>query len=327
MWRCCVCPALQSSHATTWRQFHEAPDDLLHASGRKLAAESPRACSLSPPSIQQGSSAPPTFEQRPWRQLLTCFAKPAMAPRGTADIEMVADPSSDTLAPGTTGMNSATSRNGSSMGYPRRDQTATSVPITSISPIPKVTEQTPRKSHHRRGKTCTITLSPCTEELEQRQKARTSKDEPQPSGSWVSGIAQQKSAKRDRAKACSSKQDDTPSMYCCDLFVNSRCGKKWIKCGQWRVGAWGLHRLRRGHIHMWYVCGRSTSINACVVVVCSRTAEMARNWSSVANAMSGHFRTALISKRTHSHVILIFCGRLTLICACVVVICSHADFN
>ena len=156
----------------------------------------------------------------------------AMGPRATADIDMVSEPSPDTLAPGTTGMDLGTNANDSSMGYPRRSQIATHVPITSISPIPKVAEQTPRKSHHRRGETCIITLSPYKEELQHRQKARTSKDEPQPSGSGTSGIAHPKSSKRERAKICNSKQDDTHCLHCCEMFVNSRSGEKWIQCGQ-----------------------------------------------------------------------------------------------
>ena len=46
----------------------------------------------------------------------------AMGPRATADIDMVSEPSPDTLAPGTTGMDLGTNANDSSMGYPRRSQ-------------------------------------------------------------------------------------------------------------------------------------------------------------------------------------------------------------
>ena len=47
------------------------------------------------------------------------------------------------------------------------------------------TKQTPRRSHHRCGKAWNITLSlsPHKEELQQRQKVRTSKDEIQTSES------------------------------------------------------------------------------------------------------------------------------------------------
>ena len=72
-----------------------------------------------------------------------------------------------------------------------------SVAITTVSPIPKVTEQTQRKSH-RRGKTCIITLSPYINKNWSRQKARSSKDQPQPSTNGITPASKQKSAKTPR---------------------------------------------------------------------------------------------------------------------------------
>ena len=162
----------------------------------------------------------------------------AVAPRGTADIDMVSVPFLDMLAPAATGMDLATDINGNGIGSPRRNQNATSVAITTVSPIPKVTEQTPRKSH-RRGKTCIITLSPYKQELEQRQKAKSSKDQPQPSTNGITPVSKQKSAKTPRhrpesksASKAMSKQDNTACLYCCEQFVNCRKGEKWIECGQ-----------------------------------------------------------------------------------------------
>ena len=99
---------------------------------------------------------------------------------------MRSEPYTGMLAPGITGMDWATNTNGNSMGYQRRKKNATYVAITTISLIPKVTEQTPIQSHHRRGKTRIASLSPYKEELQRRQNARISKDEQQSSGSRVS---------------------------------------------------------------------------------------------------------------------------------------------
>ena len=157
----------------------------------------------------------------------------AVATRGTADIDMVSVPSLDMLAPAAMDMDLATDINGNGIGSPRRNQNATSVAITTVSPIPKVTEQTPIKSH-RRGKTCIITLSPYKQQLEQTEShvvqgsATTQHKRNHPSKQ----AEVCKDTATSQTSTAMSKQDDTACLYCCEQFVNSRKGEKWIECGQ-----------------------------------------------------------------------------------------------
>ena len=124
------------------------------------------------------------------------------------------------VAPAATGVDLATDINGNDngIGSPRRNQNATSVAITTVSPIPKVTEQTPRKSH-RRGKTCIITLSPYKQELEQTESQVVQ-------GSATAQHERNHPRKQTEVSKQSYvfKQDDTACLYCCEQFVNSRKG-------------------------------------------------------------------------------------------------------
>ena len=110
-------------------------------------------------------------------------------------------------------------------------QQHTAVPITTVSPIPKVAGHTARKSH-RRGKTCIVMLNPYKREREQKKNtSNKSANEPRPNMNGQAGNRLKSTKPIRPISSKSTSEDATPCLYWCELFSNSKSRERWIKCG------------------------------------------------------------------------------------------------
>ena len=131
------------------------------------------------------------------------------------------------------------------MGSPQRSHWTTAIPITTVSPIPKVCSHTPRKSN-RRGNTCFIASSLFKRELDLRKKASnwSPNNEPQPRSNRIDRGSRLKSTKpfRHFASRKSTSKVDMTSCACivASCFRAAKVGRNGLnegnaKCGRVRV--------------------------------------------------------------------------------------------